>query len=214
MVLLVASRTPGFYERRVFPWLLDLLTSNPEFTRLRHDTLAPARGDVVEIGFGTGASLAHYPSAVRRLVGLDPNPGMHARARPRVRDTGVPVALVVGAAEGLPLLDGCADTAVSMLTLCSVTDPQAVLRDVRRVLRHDGRLLVMEHGLSADPRVARWQHRLDWLEMVVACGCHLTRPVVTLVEDAGFRFDTVRSLFVSGVPRTHGWLTIGVARKA
>jgi len=209
----VSATSPGLYERLVFPWLLDHLTSGAEFTRLRRDTLAPACGRVVEIGFGTGASVSLYPSTVTGVVGLDPNPGMYARAHPRTAPAAIPTTLVVGTAEALPLRDECADTAVSLLTLCSVTDPHTTLRELRRVLRHDGRLLLMEHGLSPEPGVARWQHRLDWLESIVACGCHLTRPVEALVGAAGFRFDTVRSFALGGAPRTHGWLTIGTAYK-
>lgn len=205
--------TTGFYERRVFPWLNDRLGADPALERIRADGLADARGRVVEIGFGTGLNLRHYPAAVQGLVAVEPNPGMHERAHPRIAQSRIPVELVMGRAENLPLPDASFDTAVAVLTLCTVSDPARVLAELRRVLRNDGRLLLIEHGLSGDPGVARWQNRLNGLQRTFACGCNLNRSVPALVEASGFRFQTLRQLYVPKVPRTHGWLTIGTAVK-
>lgn len=206
-------RQPGFYERRVFPWLNDKMTASPELIRLRAETLAPARGQVVEIGFGTGANLDHYPATVTSITAVEPNDGMNTRGAERTRQSRIPVATVHSAAERLALPDRSVDTAVSTLTLCSVTDPARVLAELRRVLRDDGRLILLEHGLSPDASVARWQHRLNGIQNVVACGCNLNRPVVALVTAAGFEFESVQTFYVPGVPRTHGWFTAGAARR-
>lgn len=204
----------GLYERCVFPWINDSVARRPEFEALRREALAPARGRVVEIGFGSGASLAQYPPAVTGVIGVEPNDGMLVRARPRMAGFASPVAVVLAAAEHLPLADGTADTVVSVLTLCSVADPAMVLSEVRRILRADGQLLFAEHGLADDPAVARWQRRLNPLQKVLACGCHLDRPVEASIARAGFAFEPVRSFHVPGTPRTHGWLTVGRAIKA
>lgn len=205
---------PSFYAGRVFPWLNDRLGQHADVERLRTEALAPACGHVVEIGFGTGLNLEHYPPAVRDLVAIEPNPGMLARAEERIAQASFPVHVVAGSAEDLPFADGAFDTAVSTLTLCTVPDPARALGQLRRVLREDGRLLLMEHGLAEDPGVARWQERLDWLQTRVACGCHLNRDILRIARDQGFRFETLRQLFVPRTPRTHGWLTIALARKA
>jgi len=203
----------GLYERRIFPWINDSVAYKPEFEALRREALAPARGRVVEMGFGSGASLGCYPPAVTSVTGVEPNDGMLARARPRVAVAGARATLVQAAAEHLPLSDASADTVVSVLTLCSVSDTAAVLAEIRRILRPDGQLLVAEHGLADDPDVVRWQHRLNPLQKLLACGCHLDRPVVAIIASAGFRFEAVRSFHVPGTPRTHGWLTVGQAVK-
>lgn len=202
----------GFYERRVFPWLLDRLTTSHTFADLRREALAPARGRVVEIGFGTGASLAAYPPAVSIVLGVDPNPGVHRRAAAKTAGSPHRCLGLMAAAEALPLRDACADTVVSVLTLCSVCDPAASLRELRRIVRAEGQLLLLEHGLAPDARVAAWQRRLDPIEAIVACGCHLTRPVIALVEGAGFRIERSKARYVPGLPRTHGWITTGLAR--
>jgi ubiquinone/menaquinone biosynthesis C-methylase UbiE len=204
----------GFYASRVFPWLNDRLAGAPEIEQLRDEALGSARGRVVEIGFGTGLNLPHYRSPVHDLVAVEPNPGMLERARARIRAVPFPVEVITGAAERLPLPDASFDTAVSVMTLCTVADPGRVVAELRRVLRPDGQLLMLEHGLAEDPGVARWQDRLDWLQTRWACGCHLNRPVRRLVQEQGFRFDSIRQFYAPKMPRTHGWVTIAVARKA
>src|SRR5262245_50950839 len=173
---------PGIYERRVFPWLNDKLNADPELLRIRAETVGAATGRTIEIGFGTGLNLSHYPRGVSALVAIEPNQGMLARSRPRIEAVAFPVEVIQAPAEALPLADRSFDTAVSVLTLCSVADPARVLAELHRVLRDDGRLIVLEHGLADAPNVARWQMRLDWLQGRLACGCHLTRPIEKLLQ--------------------------------
>jgi ubiquinone/menaquinone biosynthesis C-methylase UbiE len=116
-------------------------------------------------------------------------------------------------AESLPLPDRHFDTAVSVLTLCSVRDPSKAITELHRVLRDGGRLLVLEHGLSEHPNVASWQNRLDWVQSKLACGCHLTRPIAALLQRCDFRFEKLEQFFMPGMPRTHGWVTVAVAFK-
>jgi ubiquinone/menaquinone biosynthesis C-methylase UbiE len=211
---LAKRRHLSFYERRVFPWLNDKMGADPQLIQTRAEALASARGRVVEIGLGSGPNLAHYPETVRRIVGIEPNDGMCDRAAPQVQLSRIPTDLLVAEAEFLPFADGSFDTAVSTLTLCSVFDPVRALHELRRVLRDDGRLIVVEHGLSPDATIARWQNRLNGFQKVVACGCHLNRPVADLVEKSGFRFDAIRTFYATKPPRTHGWVTVGTAVKA
>jgi ubiquinone/menaquinone biosynthesis C-methylase UbiE len=122
--------------------------------------------------------------------------------------------VIQGTAEQLPLADAGFDTAVSTLTLCTVAEPARVLSELRRVLRPHGRLLLMEHGLSEDDGGARWQRRLNGLQRILACGCNLNRPIAELAQAHGFRFESIRKFYVPKMPRTHGWVTVGVALKA
>lgn len=199
------------YQRRVFPWLNDLVCSEPAIAQLRAETLATATGQVIEIGFGTGLNLPHYPAGVSELVAVEPNAGMVDRSGARLRAAAFPVRIVNGSAEALPLRDAAFDTAVSTLTLCSVADPALALAELRRVLRPGGRLLLLEHGLAPEPGVARWQHRLDGLQQVLACGCHLVRPMAALVAAQGFEMQQLRAFYLAGVPRPHGWMTLAEA---
>ncbi|HEU5294660.1 MAG TPA: class I SAM-dependent methyltransferase [Burkholderiaceae bacterium] len=204
----------GFYESRVFPWLNDRLNADPALETIRADAVSRARGRVVEIGFGTGLNLAHYPSSVQSVVAVEPSGGMRSRARARIASARFPVEVIGGTAERMPLADAGFDTAVSTLTLCTVADPARVLAELRRVLRPDGRLLLMEHGLSEDDGVVRWQQRLNGLQRILACGCNLNRPIAELVQMHGFRFESLRKFYAPGMPRTHGWVSVGAAVKA
>lgn len=201
----------NIYERRIFPWLNERLGKNHELALLRAEAVAPASGRVLEIGFGTGLNLPHYSSAVTSVVGVEPNDGMRERAKRRIAGARIPVDLIAGRGEALDLSSSSFDSAVMTLTLCSVSDPIAVLHEVRRVLRTGGRLIVLEHGLSEDAGVARWQRRLNGIQNLLACGCNITRPVRELVETAGFRFDSIRTFYAPKAPRTHGWMTLGTA---
>jgi|CXWL01.1.fsa_nt_gi ubiquinone/menaquinone biosynthesis C-methylase UbiE len=201
------------YEQRVFPWLNDAIGRAPALQDLRREALARAAGRVLEIGFGSGANLPYYPTLVTSVTGVEPNSGMTARAAGRMHTSLRPVVMTRGMAEDLPFLEQTFDAAVSTLTLCSVQSPRRVLEEVHRVLRAGGGLFVLEHGLSPDPGVARWQERLNGVQRLVACGCNLNRPMTTLITAAGFAFESVRTFSVPGIPRTHGWITVGWALK-
>ena len=205
--------TQGFYASRVFPWLNDKLNADPELQRLRAETLRPARGSVIEVGFGSGLNLQHYPNSVESIVAVDPSSGMRARAAPRIQACRIPVEFVLGPGERVPLPDAQFDTAVSVLTLCTVSEPGRVLAELHRMLRDDGQLLLMEHGLADEDDVARWQQRLNPLQRVVACGCNLNRRIADLVRANGFQFESLRQFFAPKMPRTHGWVTLAVAVK-
>ena len=182
----------SFYTDHVFPFLLSRISRH--FDEDRRTLLRQARGRVLELGVGTGASLGFYGDAVEELVGIDPHPGVLERARERSRrlaegGAGVPhrVVLTQADAQRLPYDDATFDTVVAFLTLCSVPDPDAAAREIRRVLKPGGRLLVMEH-VRAEPgsRTARWQDRLDPLWTRAAVGCHLNRDTAGVLEAAGF----------------------------
>lgn len=182
----------------LFPRIYDRLVAATEeacFRDWRRDLLAGLSGDVVEIGAGTGANLAHYPATVRRLVVTEPDQGMLDRLGPvlhRVAE-GIDVELRRAPADALPLADDSVDAVVCTLVLCSVADPAAALGEARRVLRPGGRLVFLEH-VAADGRPERlkWQMRLDTVWPHLAGGCHLTRRSAEAIRAAGFTLGDVR----------------------
>ena len=177
----------SLWERHGFARLMDWNMRGAATDRLRAATLAAARGDVLEVGFGTGLNLPHYPEAVRSLTALDPLDALRRRVGARIAAARVPVRRVPLAADGrLPFDDGHFDCVVTTWTLCSIPDVGAALREMRRVLHPDGRYLFIEHGVSNDAGVARWQRRIEPLYKHVAGGCLLTRRIDTLIADAGF----------------------------
>lgn len=182
----------GFYSERIFPWLLDRSLGHPRIEARRAALVGQAQGEVLEIGFGSGATLPFYdPAKVSQLTVVEPSEGMNRRAAARLAASPVPVRSVPGAGERLPFADASFDTVITCLTLCSVDDVPQVLAEIRRVLRPGGRFLFLEHVLSENPGRQRWQHRLTPLQRVIGVGCNLDRDTPALVRTAGFELPPV-----------------------
>ena len=146
------------------------------------------------------------------VVGIDPSPRLLAIARRRADAAGVRAELLQGSATAIPLADSTIDTVVMTWTLCSITDPLAALREMRRVLKPDGKLLFVEHGLSPEPGIERWQHRLTPIWCHVAGGCHLDRKMDDLIRSAGFDLTDLRTEYASG-PRPMTYMYLGRASR-
>jgi ubiquinone/menaquinone biosynthesis C-methylase UbiE len=204
----------SFYHHYVFPRVLDLAMSSRLLGKPRDRTLAPARGRILEIGFGTGMNLGHYPPSVKRIEAIDPDLDLDRLSMPRIAHAAIEVDFHHLDAAHLPFEDARFDTVVSTFTLCSIPDVVHALGEVRRVLRPGGQFLFLEHGRAPDPGVARWQDRLNRAWMPLAGGCHLNRPIRSLVEDAGLVPGPVRNYFLKGAPRFVGYMTEGLATKS
>jgi ubiquinone/menaquinone biosynthesis C-methylase UbiE len=201
----------GFYHHYIFPRVLDLAMASPQLRRPRDRALAPARGRILEIGFGTGRNLTHYPPHVRRIEAIDPDLDLDRLSLPRIAHASIEVDFHHLDAEHLPFEDGRFDTVVSTFTLCSIPDVVHALAEVRRVLRPGGQFLFLEHGRAPDHGVARWQDRLNAAWMPLAGGCHLNRPVRELVTGAGLELGPVQQYYLKRTPRFVGYLTEGLA---
>ncbi|MEV6110243.1 class I SAM-dependent methyltransferase [Streptomyces sp. NPDC051940] len=162
---------------------------------MRRRLLAGLSGEVLEIGAGNGLNFPHYPAAVTRVVAVEPEPRLRALARQAAAAAPVPVDVVDGVAERLPAADGSADAVVVCLTLCSVADQAAALREIRRVLRPEGRLRFFEHVQAPTARMRRVQRVADatvW--PLLAGGCHTGRDTLGAMRAAGLRVADVERL--------------------
>jgi ubiquinone/menaquinone biosynthesis C-methylase UbiE len=203
----------GLYRQFIFPRLCDLLLNRPVVARHRRELLAHASGDVLEIGFGTGLNLPYYPEAVRKLTTVDPNVGMHPLARRRIERSRLEVDQRALSGERLPFDADTFDCVISTFSLCSIARVGAAMGEVYRVLRPGGLFLFLEHGLSPDLTVQKWQRRLNRLEGWLADGCRLDRDIRGLVATQPFLMERVHQFYMRGFPRTHGYMTRAVATK-
>lgn len=202
----------GFYGKRVLPWLIDVTMRNPETARLRAASIPRARGDVLEVGIGSGLNLPLYSSEVKRVCGVDASPELLRLARERAAGLALKVEVhLQSAEEPLPLAEASVDTAVVTWSLCSIADPHKALQQMRRVLKPGGELIFIEHGQSADPGVATWQDRLTPLWKKLAGGCHLNRRIDALISEAGFHITDLETKYMPG-PRPMTYTYQGVAR--
>ena len=202
----------GFYGEQIVPRLTDLTLTGRPFDRLRARVTADLRGDVLEIGFGSGRNVPHYPATVTRVRAVEPSAvGLKLAAR-RVADSPVPVEFVGLDGEDLPVDDASVDHVVTTWTLCTIPDVARALHEVRRVLRPGGAFHFVEHGRAPDPRVARWQDRLTPIQRRMAGGCHLNRPIDELVAASGLVLERLDHPRVPG-PRTFTYTYEGVATR-
>jgi ubiquinone/menaquinone biosynthesis C-methylase UbiE len=202
-----------FYNDRVLPRLTALSCSDRNTGRWRDQAFSSVSGDVLEVGFANGTNLLHYPATVRRVYAVEPSDVAWRKARSRIEDFGRPVERVGLDGASLDLPDDSVDAVVSAYTMCTIPDLEAALAEMRRVLRPDGSLHFVEHGLSPDASVADRQHRWTPRWGTIAGGCHLDRDIAALVEAAGFNLSEVDSFYMPGpaISRPFGWLTIGRA---
>jgi ubiquinone/menaquinone biosynthesis C-methylase UbiE len=201
----------GLYNRHIFPRLCDRAMRDPRFGSLRREVLAHADGEILEIGFGTGLNLEHYPERVRRIVAVDPGLGMTRLARRRIERSQIEVELHIQTAEDLPFEDGRFDYVLSTWTLCSIPDAGRAIAEIRRVLRLGGRFAFLEHGLGEDPGVQRWQRRLSPIQQRLADGCRLDLDIETVVRTGGFPSVRVERFLLPRAPRILGSLSRGWA---
>jgi SAM-dependent methyltransferase len=200
----------GAWTDLVVPRMADRALRRPEIDELRRKACSPLRGRVLEIGFGGGLNLRWYPAAVGSVAAVEPSDVGWSLSEPRRARTDLPVERRGLDGQRLDEPDASYDGVLLTFTLCTIPDPALALREVRRVLRPDGVLSLLEHGLSPDPGVARWQRRLDPVQRRVAGGCHLSRDVAALVDQAGFETTHLETAYLEGPglarPWTYGYL--------
>lgn len=187
----------SFYSEKVLPHLLNLAMRHKDLAAYRGRLVPAAAGRVLEIGIGSGLNLPFYGPGVREVVGLDPSAPLLRMAR-RKSGGKIPINMVVGSAEAMPLDDASFDTVLTTWSLCSIPDVNAALAEIRRVLKPSGALLFVEHGRAPDKSVARWQDRITPLWKPVAGGCHLNRPIDALIRQSGFTTAELRMGYMPG----------------
>jgi ubiquinone/menaquinone biosynthesis C-methylase UbiE len=160
----------------------------PEVADNRRRLLAGLAGRVIEVGAGNGLNFRHYPSTVERLVAVEPEPYLRALAVEAARQAPVPVELLDGTADSLPVEPGF-DAGVASLVLCSVPDQGDALAELYRVIRPGGELRFYEHVLAPEPGLARVQRLVDPVWQVIGGGCHSARDTLAAIAAAGFVID-------------------------
>jgi ubiquinone/menaquinone biosynthesis C-methylase UbiE len=203
----------GIYREKVLPHIINAACGMKANGPLRDRVCAGLHGQVLEIGFGTGHNVPHYPAAVTGVAAVEPADVGWRLATKRVEASSVPIQRTGLDGQSIPLPDDSCDTALSTWTLCTIPDVAAALQEVRRVLKPGGTLHFVEHGLApaADAKVQRLQHRLDPLQQRLFGGCHLNRQIQDLLTGAGFELTEVDVFYEEGAPRFLAADTLGVA---
>ena len=201
----------SFYGERILPRIVNAVMDTKQTRVIRERVCADLAGDVVEIGFGTGHNLPYLPPTVQSLRAVEPAGLGVELAKQRIATAGFPVQVVGLDGQALPLEDASADAVLCTWSLCTIPDPVAAVREMRRVLRPGGRLHFVEHGRSPDESVRRWQDRLNGIQRRMAGGCHLNRDIPAILADGGMRITDLETFYGKGEPKPYGYLYEGRA---
>lgn len=198
------------YRERVLPHVIHLACGTAGVREQRERVVPLATGRVLEVGMGSGLNLPFYDrDRVEFVWGLEPSAGMRRKAQSAIGESDLDVRLLDLPGEQIPLDDDSVDTIVLTYTLCSIADWRTALHQMRRVLKPGGTIVFSEHGLAPDASVQRWQRRLNPVWNRLAGGCNLDRPIVGILEEAGFEIEQVESQY-RGRPHAASFTSWGV----
>ena len=203
----------GFYQDQFLPRFQDKAMARKSTRQVRARVCAGLQGDVVEVGFGTGLNAAYYPPEVKRVLAIEPSTVCMRLAESRIAQSTVQVELAGLTGERLDLPSEEFDAVLSTWTLCTIPDLALALGEIRRVLKPGAALHFVEHGHAPDPKVDRWQQRLEPLNKRLAGGCHLTRPIAEGIEQGGFLVEQLNTYYFKGEPKIWGYTFEGRAVK-
>ena len=202
------------YSEYIFPRVMDWVMSGEVFQQLRAELLKDTRGEVLEIGFGTGLNLPHYPQSISGLSIVDPASMLPDKVRKRVAQLTFPIHTEHVTAETLPFPDRQFDSVVSTWTLCTIPDAPKALQEIRRVLKPTGIFLFLEHGRSDIARIAAWQDRLNPIQNLIGCGCNLNRRIDRLIMESGLHILHLDRFKMPHVPQIVGEMYQGQAARS
>ena len=205
----------GFYDNHILPRVLDFAMKRSALLEQRQWVMERVRGAVLEMGFGSGLNLPHYPQQVRTLTAVEPNAAMRDRAEKRIKASGRTVSLIARPMEKKQMLaEGSFETIVSTWTLCTIADPAAALKEVFRLLKPGGRFLFVEHGLAPDEEVVKWQRRFNNLTRKWGGGCNLDRDIDAIVRGSKLEVEKLEKFYLPSGLRAGAYTYRGVAVKA
>jgi len=188
----------SLYSKYVLPRLIDAACRNKDLGELRKQVVPAAKGIVVEVGIGSALNLPYYSTNVVHLCGIDTSPELLQMARRKTEGTPFPVMLLNQAAESIPLENHSVDTVVMMWVLCSIAEDLAALKEMKRILKPNGRLLFLEHGLAPEPKIQSWQNRLTPIWKCIGGGCCLNKKIDDLISRAGFAIRELHNSYMPG----------------
>ncbi len=200
----------SFYEDRILPYMINRVLGTRDCQRQRKAVCAELTGTVLEVGFGSGLNLPFLPASVDKLYALDPAHLGRKLAAERLAACDVEVEFIDLQTDAYPLQDASVDSILSTWTLCTIPDLATALQEMRRILKPEGRLVFLEHGLADNPGTRQWQQRLNSLQQKIGGGCNLNRSITDAIESAGFRITQLENYYMQG-PKPYTYMYQGSA---
>ena len=205
----------SLYEKYVLPKFLNCTCGSKPINYQRKKVVPLAQGLVLDVGIGSGLNIPFYDmSKIDKVLGLDPSVELNNLAKDVAEEHQVNVDFMLCGAEDIPLPDNHVDTVLITYTMCTIPDVLEANKEMLRVLKPGGKLVFCEHGQAPDPKVAKWQKRIDPLWGKIAGGCHLNRDIPHLITSAGFEIENMEQMYLPSTPSIAGYNYWGTATKS
>ena len=202
------------WSKFIQPRLISLACTSKPIRKQREKVIPKADGTVLEIGFGSGHNLPYYNKKnIDKIIGLEPSVHMQKLSKKKLKDFDVNFELITERAEEIPLESNSIDSVVCTYTLCSISNPEMALSEIRRVLKKDGKFIFTEHAASPDSKINKFQKKIEPLWKVIADGCHLTRDIKTMLAENGFSINNSEDMYLPGTPKFIGYHIWGLLKK-
>ena len=202
-----------FYDKYILPTFLNCACGTKPMQYQRKKIVPFAKGEVLEIGIGSGLNLPFYDlDQINKIWGLDPSEELNSMAEKVARDIDIDVDLIIGGAEEIPLPENSIDTILLTYTLCTIPKVKDSIKEIERVLKPSGSMLFCEHGLAPDEKVAKWQQRLNPYWKKIAGGCNLNRDIPKIIQDSSFKITKLETMYLPSTPKFAGFNYWGEVR--
>lgn len=194
------------YEKYVLPKLLDCCCSTKPINYQRNKVVPNASGNVLEIGIGSGLNLPFYEkSKINNLYGIDPSIELCDMAKKTASDNEIDVNLLINGAEEIELPKDSIDTVVMTYTLCTIPNPTDALKEIKRVMKVDAKMLFCEHGTAPDKNIIKWQNRINPIWGKLFGGCNINRDIPNILKESGFKINTLDQMYLPSTPKIVGY---------
>ncbi|MAX49731.1 MAG: SAM-dependent methyltransferase [Gammaproteobacteria bacterium] len=202
----------SMYNKYVVPKLLDVCCSTKPIKYQRNKIVPHAKGEVLEIGIGSGLNLPYYnKSLVKKVYGLDPSEELNEIALKNASDINLDIDFIISGAEEIKLPAKSIDTVLITYTLCTIPEFKVALKEIKRVLKDDGIMLFCEHGLAPDKNISKWQNRINPLWGKLFGGCNINRNIPYIIQESGLNIKKLEQMYLPSTPKIVAYNYWGVA---
>ena len=189
----------GLYHKYILPGIIDFVCKQKPTRKQREKIVPLAKGNVLEIGIGTGSNMPFYnPEKVTNLVGIDPESANWKVFINKNLSFGFNVDFIEAFAENMPLDNKSIDTVLVTYTLCSIPEIARAFSEIRRIMKPSGKLIFCEHGKAPDAVIQKWQSRINPIWKRIGGGCNLNLNIPKMITDHGFTFDNLEEMYIPG----------------